>query len=57
MSCRFAERSVLKLVFLMILFVVAWLLSAFRVVAYLHAPNEDGRPWRDSTLLAGGCPA
>ncbi len=23
----------------------------------LHAPSEAGRPWRDSTLLAGGCPA
>ena len=25
-------------------------------VPYPHAPNEDGRPWQDSTLLAGGCP-
>ena len=23
----------------------------------LHAPNEESRPWWDSTLLTGGCPA
>ena len=22
-----------------------------------HTPKEEGRPWRDSTSLAGGCPA
>ena len=32
-------------------------MSAFRVVPYPHAPNEDGRPWRDSILLGGGWPA
>ena len=36
---------------------VPWLQSVFRVVPYPHAPNEDGRPWWDSTLLAGRCPA
>ena len=36
---------------------VRWLRSAVRIVPNLYAPNEDGRPWRGSALLAGGCPA
>ena len=64
-SCRLAERPViivrtfqtpvLKLVFFdnfVCGCLVSWFQSAFRVVPFPHAPNEDGRPWRDSTLLA-----
>ena len=56
-SCFPGFTDVLKVCVLLLCGLLRWLRSAVRMIPNPHAPNEDGRPWRGSTIQAGGCPA